>query len=124
MNQTFVIAFFSTLVFTAVAYFVYPAGRGKKHNVSLVISAYGILTYWVLRSNYGNIYYGSTGPNNAFNMVVSGGVIFHTSLIISIILNILQWRSHPTRMYKTTLGAQILLLIVTAWFWVLAWPLL
>ena len=125
MISSAIIAILTTLAFSAVCYWIYPPLRNRYHSVSLLISAYGVMIFFVLRSLYNYADQPTSGASSFSALMVSALIIAFTALIAAILFNILQLRSHSTQMYRTTLGVQIFLLIFVvysgwpAWFYVI-----
>lgn len=105
-----------TLVLLGIAYWLLRPLHDHLFRLSLLSTLSGILQFLILRGLMGSIE-GLRGAGATSDILIQTALgILTFSLIVAIILMIMQHRIKPKRIYTTTLGTQILLLIITCYF--------
>ncbi len=104
-----------TLIFALIAFALMAKGRDHFFKVSLLLSAYGIVVFIILRNLLGN-----TSSHSAMDMMLVAITVLILSLVLAITFNILQLKLARKRIYATTLGTQIILLIVVSYLYFLS----
>jgi len=97
--------------------------------VSLLLSAYGIVVFLILRNLLGNVTSYSATPeqknmmdriiNQQANMMSVATTVLILSLVLAIAFNILQFKTARKRIYTTTLVTQVILLTIMSYLYFL-----
>lgn len=120
-----------TILFASIAPLLIPKGVDRFYRISLMLSVYGILVFVILRNLLGNTTSYSAGSSEQsiimdrlidqqVGMMTAATTVLLLSLLLSVVFNILQLRVKSKRIYSTTLGTQVVVLLIVVYFYLLS----